>query len=167
MGREVEDFVNYVFRRMNEDKGFRADLRRADNPQFEWRIWPLINQFAGGIDNDDKRSAYAIVASSIAKCGNKENGSFSLGQAMRIIASSEKNKLSLRFARLLSADDARELIILLRPTLSMITSKGIRLDYVRLLNDLLKYRFEASREQVRISWASDYFNWSDQEGDIE
>ncbi len=151
-----EAFVEYIFRVCSSDKGLRADLKRADNDSFEWKVWPIILKFNSTLDNDDVRRAYALIGSSIAKSGRDADGSAGIGKAFRVISNDPSDEFSPRFMRLLSSDSVSDLIDYLRPALSFIEAKGVQLDYSRLLDDILRFRFEDNRIRVKAAWASDY-----------
>lgn len=154
----TDDFVDYIFERIGYDKGFRAELRRADGSISEWKVWPLIQRFFGRVDNELERKTYVLIASAIAKSGQAKNGSVGLGTAMRLVSKEEKNEFPIRFQRILSSDNLDDLLRVMRSTLQFISSKGICMDYKSLLKQLLEYKFENSRERIRYAWASDYLN---------
>ena len=155
----TDAFVDYVFKLIAEDKGIRADLRRADNPSFEWKVWPVIQQFIkDDIGIKGKRRAYALVAAAIAKSGMNENGNIGLGRAFHILEEEkgavDPDNFPSRMARLLSCDSQEELEDVMRPVLSLMLSKGLRLDFKSLLDDLVY--FNLRKDEVRIGWAKDY-----------
>ena len=158
MERLSDSFVDYVFERISKDKGFRADLRRADNKAYEANIWPVLNRFIGNLDDSSLRMAYAMVGAAIGKSGYKANGTVGLGRAFWMISGKESgDDFSPRFMRILSSDNIDDLLQILRPSLSFILSAGINLDFKRLLSDLISYRYgDESRDRIRASWASDY-----------
>ena len=155
-------FIDYIFKRIQVDKGFRAALRRADNPSFEWHISGLLRRFLGDeYFFDDIRHAYAIVAAAAARSSLKKNGSYGFGKAMHKavgtkFSGKDKDKFPPRFSRILSSSSFGDLIKVLRPTLQLIDSKSVPLDYSRLLTDLMRFRSDFTRERVRIEWAADY-----------
>ena len=153
-----DEYVDYLFRRCSEDKGFRADLRRADNPSFEWRVWPVIMSFAGKLDSDMVRRSYALIGSAIGKSRQASNGEIRIGKAFRVISKgkSENKQFPPRLIRFLSCDDLLDLIAILRPTLSYMISEGIALDFKCLLKDLLAFRYEENRDRIKAAWAADY-----------
>ena len=153
-----DEFVDYLFEICSRDKGFRADLRRADNPAFEWKIWPVINRFAGSLEPDDIRKAYAIIGSAIGKSGQSRNGNIGIGRAFRFISKGDAGKFPSRFMRLLSSNDLSDLLMVLRPVLSYISSEDIALDYKGLLKSILGFRYEESRNRIKACWAADYLN---------
>ena len=160
-------FVDYIFKRIESDKGFRADLRHADNPSFEWKIWPTIMRFEDSVDNPSIRRAYAIISAAAAKSKQKNNGTVGLGQAMKEIES-EKNSadyISLRFKRIIAAESLDELLLVMPSTLALFSSEGISFDYGGLLNDLVHFRSETKREQVKMKWAKSYFQVETKNGE--
>lgn len=156
--KNSDAFLYYIEARIQTDKGFCADCKRADNEAFEWKLWPVINRFVD-IRDEDKRKSYALIASSLAKSNTKKIGSLSLGKAFKILNKAESQEFSPRFMRVLSADSVDELIEILRPSLGYISSENLCLDYKSILDQLL--RFSVDAERVKVRWASDYLNVED------
>lgn len=160
------DFVDYIFGSCNRDKEARAILRRADIESFEWRSWPIIYPFLKNLEDDSQRECFIIIASSIAKSGFSKNGNISLGNAYRLLADDRnKNEFSSRFLRLLATESLFELLDILRPSLAYISSKGILLDYVSTLDELLTFRFENRRHAIKLKWAHQYIGNKEKEGE--
>ena len=155
-------FIDYIFQRIKSDKGFRAEMRRANNPSVEWQAAGVLQHFLGDdFFVDDIRHAYALVASAAANSSLNKDGMYGFGLAMRRAAdiklSEKENKqFHPRFSRILASDGLRDLLEILRPTLQLIGAKSIPLDYSRLLSDLLRFRDGSKRDRVRIEWAADY-----------
>lgn len=156
----TDSFVDEVFKICSEDKAARARLRRADNPAFEWQALPVVYTFIkDGIDDGGKRHAYLTVAAAIARSDMKANGSIGLGEAFRLIEEEKKNAekpktFPPRLSRLMSCDSLEELVMVIRPILSLVLSKLGNLDFKRLLRDLLDFRYR--KDSVLVGWAKDY-----------
>ena len=74
-------FVEFVIERCQQDKGFAARLRRADNPATEYQSWEILAPWIE-LDNIWQRLPYATVAAAIARSKVESNGSLSLGRAI-------------------------------------------------------------------------------------
>ena len=165
---QSNDFVSYVFSIIASDKGARADFRRADNDAYEWRIWPYLSRFIADLDEDVyRRRVYALIGSAIAKSRSDEDGQVPFGMAFRKLSKDNggagKDRFPPRLMRILSADGMEELIDISRPLLSYMCSEGIRLDFSRLLDDFLSFRFPVARQKVKARWAQEYLSVRDGE----
>lgn len=159
MGR-ADAYVDYLFQRLADDKALRADFRRADNETFEYKIWPVLNSFVD-LERSGERKAYAIIGAAIAKSKMTSNGEMGLGSAFRSASQdtnsthgNKEEKFPPRFSRLLSAESLDEVNSVIRPMLTLLISKGARLDFKRLLKDLVDFQY--SPDRVRVRWAMDY-----------
>ena len=64
--------------------------------------------------------------------------------------------------RLLACDRVEEVCRILRPLFSLIDAKaGVRLDYARLLNDLLFFNFDPQR--TKSQWAMEFYRRAEKE----
>ena len=161
MNQIGNEFVDLVFERKRSDSSFRAIMKSAAVPSLEWKAWTVINRFVKNLDDTIEREAYALVGSSIAKSHFVSNGVNGIGKAIRIASkeTDDKNVFPPRLLRLLSANSSEELIDIMRPLLSFLDSKGIALDYKKILEDILQFRYgEDARMKVKSRWASDYFS---------
>ena len=157
-----DKYVDYVFSRI-KDKAMAADLRHGDNSAYSVKAAARIHRFVD-IGNDTQVRIYTLIGSAIVKSGQKENGTCGLGNAYwRIYHDTcREDEFPHRLERLLACDDIDELLDLLRQSLSLIRSKGIQLDFARLLREVESFSScSEKRNQVRASWASDYFNRGD------
>ena len=76
---KAASFVGHILSRCQDDKGFAARLRRADNPATEYQSWDLLASFGIALEYDHPRLAYQTVAASIARTKTATNGSLTLG----------------------------------------------------------------------------------------
>jgi len=155
----AEDFVNYILRQCEKDKGIAARLRRAGNPDMEYQSWEFLANWVD-LEDRDKRLAYATISSAIASAGVQQKCNLKLGQAIALCyedgRDSDAAKTKLR--RLLSCADVPEVCRILRPLFSLINSRvSGQLNYVRLLVQLSRYRFVDGRELVRAQWAQEFY----------
>lgn len=154
-----ESFVSYIVDVCKRDKGIRADLRRADSDALEWKAWQYIHVFLEDLEKDEKkRNILVLIASSIASDTNPQNGNKKFGQAIRLIypPPKEYKQFPLRFARILSCDDIEELLLSMRPMIRLIASKGIKLDFAALMDDLLWFLQKEKQSDVKARWMQQY-----------
>jgi len=159
---KAASFVGHILSRCQEDKGFAARLRRADNPATEYQSWDLLASFGIALEYDYPRLAYQTIAASIARAKTTTNGSLTLGRAMAACYDDGNNsdQAKARLRRLLACDDLAELCRILRGQLSLIDSKaGQALDYQRLLKQLLAFHFDAQR--IKAQWAQEFYGKAD------
>lgn len=155
---KAANFVGYVLARCQDDKGFAARLRRADNPATEYQSWDVLASFGIALEYDHPRLAYQTVAASLARAKITTNGSLTLGRAIAACYDDGNNsdQAKARLRRLLACDDIAELCRILRGQLSLIDSKaGQALDYQRLLKQLLSFHFDPQR--IKAQWAQEFY----------
>jgi len=167
-----EKFVAYIFARCEKDKGVAARLKRAGNPDTEYQCWELLANWGVDLERHDERLPYATISSAIAVADAKQNGSLKLGQAIALCYEDgrESDAAKAKLRRLLACSDVSEVCRVLRPLLSLSNSRVSGhgpLDYARLLDQLLRYRFDDSRERVRAQWAQEFYGKVAQENDQE
>lgn len=165
---KAASFVGHVLSRCQDDKGFAARLRRADNPATEYQSWDLLASFGIPLEYDHPRLAYQTIAASIARAKVTTNGNLTLGRAIAACYDDGNNsdQAKARLRRLLACDDAAELCRILRGQLSLIDSKaGYAIDYQRLLKQLLAFNFDAQR--IKAQWAQEFYGKADDKPDSE
>ena len=159
------NFVTYVVNQINDDrgKGFGAKLRKADNENTEYQSWEILSNWVN-LEWEINRKAYGMVSASLARMKPKMNGSVSLGEALRRVhlknkgsEDLEKSSSALRLRRILSCKETEELIEILKPVVRYLESNDILLDYARLLDEILWFNHDTSRERTRARWARDFF----------
>lgn len=156
-----EDYVDYLFSKFAMDKKIRADFKRADEDSYEWKVWPVINQFTN-LEWSDSRRTFAFVGAAMAKSKQTTNGNEGLGAAFRRIAGVVgAEDFSPRFMRLLSVSDLNELFLVLRPMMPHLLAESNGFDFKRLIRDLL--HFKSNSDRIRTMWASEYLNLRIQE----
>jgi len=159
-----QQFVEFIINRCNQDKGFAARLRRADNPSTEYQSWEIL---AGWIELDQiwQRLPYATVAAAIARAKIDKNGDLSLGKSLSLSyvekdPTQYSDQAQARLRRLLACNDVREVCRVIRPILTLISSKMQQpLDYGRLLSELRYFG-----EKSKIRWAQDFYGNRDRDG---
>ena len=137
-------------RRLKNDRGAMADLRRALNPAQRHRAWPLLAR-VGGIGNP----RIEVIAGLFAYHPDETHGG-NLGTTCRRLAD-ENNSFKARFARLLACD-YDEICERLRPVILAAKAKGIGVNYERLFTDLSYWG-----DRVKAEWAQEYWGAPDVE----
>jgi CRISPR system Cascade subunit CasB len=154
-------FTEYVLKRMSKDTGFGAALRRADNPATEYQSWEYLASWCD-LDNIHERTCYATVAASLAQAKESIDTRCSIGHA---IARSykdgkEDNSAKSKIRRLLACDTALEACQWVRPALRLALSRGVRVNFGQLLEDLLYFG-----TKVKERWAVDFYGRKEEEND--
>ncbi|MGR3221420.1 MAG: type I-E CRISPR-associated protein Cse2/CasB [Candidatus Anammoxibacter sp.] len=151
-GRE-HAFIEYVLGRMKNDNAFGAALRRADNPATEYQSWEYLTDWCD-LEKAWERRPFATIASAIAHVKPVADGSLGIGKAITACYEdgnkSDAAKSKLR--RLLACDSIEEACVVLRPLLNLIASRGARLSYGQLLNELLWFG-----DRIKVKWAVDFY----------
>ena len=77
---------------------------------------------------------------------------------MRRCLPDEEAEDSPRLRRLLACESLNETCQVLRPMLSLVRSKGARLNYAQLLQDLRSFRFgKDAAQKTKRQWVSDFY----------
>ncbi|MBQ6108978.1 MAG: type I-E CRISPR-associated protein Cse2/CasB [Thermoguttaceae bacterium] len=153
-----KDFVIDVITRIKkDDTAFRAALTLADNPQTEYLSWRYLIEL-GSVDLkiDWQRRAYALVGAAIARKRPTEDGSQSLGEALKMCCikpGEVDDSVDRRFRRILACDSREELITVLRQIIRYLQSnEKVSLKYEDLLWDILKFG-----DDVKRKWAKAFY----------
>lgn len=150
-----QSFVEFVLVRMEKDNAFGAALRRADNPATEYQSWEYLALWCD-IDKDWERLPFATVVAAIARAKPKTDGFLGIGKAIAVCYEdgnkSDAAKSKLR--RLLACNSVKEACVILHPLLSLIASRGVRLNYGQLLGELLYF---GDGEKAKVKWAIDFY----------
>jgi len=148
-----DKFVVFVLRRLVNDTAFGAALRRADNPATEYQSWEYL---ASWCDLEDvfERACYATVAAGLARVKKSLNTPSSIGS---IIArcyddGNQDDSAKRKLRRLLACDTSLEACQWVRPLLRLAESRGVRINFGRLLDDLLHFG-----TKVKERWAMDFY----------
>lgn len=104
------EFISYLFRLCQQDKGAAARLRRAANPATEYQSWEVLGGFGIKLDNDTERRVHALIASALANSRAEKNGSLKLGKAIfdSYPKDNDSKQAKARLLRLLACDSAQE-----------------------------------------------------------
>ena len=146
-------FVDYVIKRLQDETRFGAALRRGGSPATEYQAWEYLAPWCD-ITKDYIRRPYMTVAAAIATEKPVRDGSLGLGQALALCYEDGRNAepAKARLRRLLACETAGEVTSVLRPVLRLIQSRSVRINYEKLLKDLIYFG-----EKVKLKWASDFY----------
>ncbi len=170
MSERSQKFIDYIIKKISSSTACVAALKRADNPNTQYQSWEILAGFGVNLENNNEILPFAVIAADIAWTKPDVNGTIKIGEAIAKCYNdgnqSEQAKLKLR--RILACNNTAELCRLLRPLFSLIAAKGtIRLDYVTLLDQLLRFHRDESRECTKIRWAQEFYkNYKKEEDDI-
>jgi CRISPR system Cascade subunit CasB len=160
MSERTQKFVDYIIQRVQTNKGVGAALKRADNPSTEYQAWEVLAGFGVKLDSENERLPFALIAAAIARAKPNANGKIKIGQAItRCYADgNQSDQAKAKLRRVLACDSTAEVCRILRPLFSLIEAKGdVKLDYSELLNQLLWFSQEESRQRTKARWAQDFY----------
>lgn len=154
-----EVFVHYVISRCQQDNGFAARLRRADNPATEYQSWELLAGFNVDLEKEWQRLPYCVVAAAIAKAKPEVDGQLGLGAAIAACYDdkSQSDQAKAKLRRLLACANTTEVCAILRSLLALINSRNVKLNFSKLLDDLLWFSGDG-RERIRSRWAQNFYH---------
>lgn len=69
----------------------------------------------------------------------------------------ERERVLRRFGPVITAKDMPELSHHLRCLIQLIASKGIRLDYIQLADDIYLFQFDSERKKIQLKWGQDFY----------
>ncbi len=146
-------FVAFVLKRLTQDTAFGAALRRADNPATEYQSWEYLSAWCD-LDDTPRRICYATIAAGLAHAKASPDGPSSIGA---VIARSyndgnQDDSAKRRLRRLLACATSTEACHWLRPLLRLAESRGVQVNFGRLLDDLLYFG-----PKVKERWAMDFY----------
>lgn len=150
-------YVNSVIERIKKDTAMAVALKRADNPSLEYRAWEYFADYKVNLENTKERIPYATVSASLAREKPLVDGFLNLGHAISKTGkdSSPSDQERARLRRILACDTVEEVCTILRPLLSLINARGIKISYGQLLNDLCW--FENNPQRTKAHWAQSFF----------
>lgn len=146
-------FVVYVLKKIEQDNAFGAALRRADNPATEYQSWEYLAKWCD-LDNSYERTCFATVAAALAHAQRSVDTKTSIGSAIALSYSdgNQDDSAKRKLRRLLACDTSQEACQWVRPVLRLAESKGVRINFGRLLDDLLYFG-----AKVKERWAMDFY----------
>ncbi len=151
---KYEKFVDFVIQKSNSDSGYRAAMKRADNPNTESMAWQYLVRFCD-IEKDWERMPYCLVGAAIARNLPSRDGNLKLGEAFSSICKDKdaKEREGKRLLRIIACDEIEEEVRALRPVLAYIASQGVSVCYSKLLEDLCRY----DRQRVHLRWVEQFY----------
>lgn len=154
-------FVAFVLKRLTQDNAFGAALRRADNPATEYQSWEHLATWCD-LDNTHERTCFATVAAGLARAKQSIDTPSSIGSAIaRSYADGNQDDSAKRkLRRLLACDTSAEACQWVRPSLRLAESRGVRINYSQLLDNLLYFG-----PKVKERWAMDFYGRKEDKDD--
>lgn len=153
-----DNFVEYVSRIAQNDTGFAAKMRRADNRDTEDYAWEILAGWGIDLQNDFERLPYALVGAAICREKNMTVGEKGIGALLAESCGENSDQGGARLRRLLACDNVREACMVLRQIVRLLQArKPGELSYSRLLKDLM-YFTRGGAERVKQGWAMDFYN---------
>lgn len=146
-------------RKLQNDRGKMASLRRGMTPATVMEAWPIVASIGGEIGMPGE-SAYLDVAALFAS-HPVERASGDFGEACQAIALAGASERKIpksherRFRRLLACSDAAELSAQVRTWIRLAASKGIGINYQSLFSDL--HWWNNSADQIKVRWARSFW----------
>ena len=146
-------FVAFVLKRLPQDTAFGAALRRADNPDTEYQSWEHLAPWCD-LDDSFKRVCFATVGAGLANSKQSSEGPASLGSAIARCYSdgNQDDSAKRKLRRLLACETSTEACHWVRPMLRLAGSRGVQVNFGRLLDDLLFFG-----PKVKERWATDFY----------
>ncbi|WP_294413419.1 type I-E CRISPR-associated protein Cse2/CasB [uncultured Ruminococcus sp.] len=106
----------------------------------------------------------ALTMYALHQQGNSESihsDGMTLGKAaaklMTENSDDERERVLRRFGPIVTAKDMYELSHHLRCLIQLLASKGIRLDYVQLADDIYQFQFDSERKKIQLKWGRDFY----------
>ncbi|MBD3768067.1 MAG: type I-E CRISPR-associated protein Cse2/CasB [Gammaproteobacteria bacterium] len=167
MSERAQKFVDYIIQQVQDNKGKAAALKHADNPNTEYQSWEILAGFGVQLDNENQRLPFTTIAADIARVKPLTNGNITIGSAIARCYEdgNQSDQAKAKLRRLLACDTTSEACRILRPLLSLISSKdGISLNYVDLLDDLLWFSHDDSRQRIKARWAQQFYGKQTEDG---
>lgn len=147
-------------RKLQNDRGKMASLRRGMNPATVMEAWPVIASIGGDIGLPGESPFVDLAALFATHPVERASGDF--GETCRAIALSDSSDRTLpesherRFRRLLACDSGSDLTGQLRTWVRLAASKGVGVNYQTLFSDLRWWSRSGDRTKVR--WARSFWH---------
>jgi CRISPR type I-E-associated protein CasB/Cse2 len=146
-----------ALRRIEDDRGKMAALRRGLSEGTQRTAWPVIASLGMDIGNQA-----AITVAGLFATHPVISNARSLGQTCRFIATESGHSSDIpdsfdkRFRRLIACDTVEEVTGQLSAWIRLAKSKGVGVNYEKLFRDLDDWR--KWRNDIILRWARDF--WS-------
>lgn len=153
-----EKFVAAVFSAI-EDKGLRAAFRRADSSRLNFHCVEFLLKHGMPADDVNERTAAFTVMAAIARSNVTQNGSIHFARAIALCYPDKNSDAAIsKIRKVCSCESVQELASTLRRLLALISSKNIPVDYALIYKDLLLYRYENKRDNLRVKWMKMFYS---------
>lgn len=167
MAREkTSAFVAWVLSKTGTtaDKGFLAKLKKAESEATEYQAWEVLARWID-LEKPWERRAYGLIGASLARLKSVKDGSLGIGEALKALFAKrggdgeiEGSAEASRLRRLLSCKDQEEAVEVIRPLLRYLVGQEIPISHMQLLDELLWFDNEISREKTRLRWAKNFYS---------
>lgn len=145
------------------DRGFCAKLRKAESEATEHQAWDILASWVD-LENPWERKSYGLIGASLSRLKSRQDGTQGMGSALQALfrkrgvsGDIETSAEAKRLRRLLSCRDQAELMEAIRPLLRYLVSQEISLSHAQLLDEVLFFGLDGSREKTRLRWAKDFY----------
>ena len=177
---EISKYINKQLKSLISQTGSAggkarlARLRRGAG-KAPGEIPELWGEFLNGIPEDmygrygePSRAEWAVYLAltmyALHQQGNSESihsEGMTLGKAVAKLmtenSDDERERVLRRFGPIVTAKDMYELSHHLRCLIQLFASKGIRLDYVQLADDIYKFQIDSERKKIQLKWGRDFY----------
>ncbi|MCX6879958.1 MAG: type I-E CRISPR-associated protein Cse2/CasB [Verrucomicrobia bacterium] len=144
-------------RKITNDRGKMAALRRAASPSTERQAWPVIYS----LGEDISCLAACTIGGLYAQHPEEDGKAFSFGTTCRRIATDNGKDFEIpdsfdrRFRRLLACDSADDVAGQLKAWIRFASAKGVGVNYEKLFWDILAWHNHADR--IKLDWARGFW----------
>jgi CRISPR system Cascade subunit CasB len=158
----VADFIDYLKRLAEKDRGALAVLRRGAGfaPGTYPPAFPYVERFVPNEHAQDRRRLARYLVATLFALHPEHVAGTSLAAAFgRLMRKRDSPSLEKRFVALLAAEP-EELPVYLRNVVSLLTADSIACDYAALETDLVQWlnsHGTEARDRVRQQWARDFY----------
>lgn len=148
-------FVEMVKSR-REDKGFMAELRGGASKATRSKAWRHVVSFCD-LSSEVDELCFTIVGAALASAKGVSKPVGNFGSSLRALGcASNRDTVEARFKRLLRCRTSHDVCLQLKPLLGLVRSKGVSVDYEKLLEDVHKWG-EKGLETKR-NWARVFYS---------
>lgn len=144
-------------RKITNDRGKMAALRRGASEATKRQAWPVIASLGEDVGN----FTAGTVAALFAEHPEEENQSWSFGATCRQIALHGgagyeiPESFDKRFRRLLACDSVEDVAEQFKTWVRFAKAKGLRVNYERMYNDLAFW--ERPADDIKLRWARGFW----------
>jgi len=150
----AEQFVA-ALRRLRNDRGKLAALRRGLSPATVMDAWPVVAASGGDIGQ-----RVFVVTGALFASHPEESNARNFGETCRRIGQADGKEVpesfERRFRRLLSCTEAEDVLEQLRSWIRLAAGKGVGVNYESLLFDLLLWN--KYTDDIRVKWAKSFWH---------